>query len=237
MKTYVFLVIGLLFASSAFAQQSVVETAKAELEAAHVDVSGPCGAVKITNLVASRVHYRLLVKRGGNRATLRPDGSCLSGEQSGEPGFATDYVIDPSTFFGFDLLGDGGGANRPQWSGPETDFVARNKENAADPIDPSTYLHSPVNPPVTPPVEPNVLAEIEKAIQDLDRDIEALRAAVLAQDAKLDALKAQADVNTEKVQQQIDQAIKNAEKSLKDVVNAAGGASALIKILTLGVKK
>ena len=48
--------------------------------------------------------------------------------------------------------------------------------------------------------------------------------------ATLEALRLQIDANTEKIQQQIDQAIKNAEKSMKDALGALGGLSALGKI-------
>src|SRR6185503_11999768 len=107
----------------------VVRAVKAELVAQGVSLSGPCGAFRILNTVAQRLapRYGLLRKGGGNRAIPQPDGSCLSGTQSAGPGYATDYLIDLVTFYGYDILGDGGGANAPQWAGPETaaDMVAR----------------------------------------------------------------------------------------------------------------
>jgi hypothetical protein len=146
----------------------------------------------------------LLRKGGGNRAVPQPDGSCLSGEQTGEPGFATDYLIDRSTFFGFDILGDGGGANSPQWRGPETDaaMVARNRANFAEPLDwPPSPVPKPPDPQPDPqPVEKFDLTPVLERLDALSKQFEAL--------AK------QNDANTEKIQQQIAQAVENMEKSL-----------------------
>lgn len=135
---------------------NVVAQAKADLLAHGVDLSGSCGATKLTNLVASRAGYGLLHKAGGYRAVLKADGSCLPGEQSNDPeGFATDYLIDPKTGFGYDILQDAGGANEPRWAGPETaaDMVARNWANFREPFDPSPYFGGivPLPPVVFPP--------------------------------------------------------------------------------------
>lgn len=150
----------LLFGSPVFAQDAgVVAAAKADLQAHNVDISGSCGALKVTNYVAFRQHYALLHKAGGYRAVLRADGSCLTGEQSNDPeGFATDYVIDLSTFYGFDILHDAGGSNGPGWDGPENapDMVARNRANYRLPFDPSTYMGG-VAPPLPPVVLPPVV--------------------------------------------------------------------------------
>ena len=163
---------------------TVVQSAIADLRVAGVDMSGPCGALKITNYVAFRNHYALLHKAGGYRAVLKADGSCLSGEQSSDPeGFATDYLIDPRTGFGFDILSDAGGANVPQWAGPENapDMVARNWQNLREPFDPSAYLHTP--PPIAiPPQPPPVIvpscdfSSLETAIANLRADVDAGRA-------------------------------------------------------------
>lgn len=188
MKVLVTVIWGSLLASSAFAQdRSVVADAIATLRASSVDTSGPCGALKITNYVAFRNHYALLHKAGGFRAVLKADGSCLSGEQSSDPeGFATDYLIDPRTGFGFDILGDGGGANTPQWAGPENapDMVARNWQNLREPFDPSAYLQQPTPAPIPTPAPPIVvlpsaptcdLAALETAIANLRADVDAGR--------------------------------------------------------------
>lgn len=129
----------------------VVQAVKAELEAAGVSLSGACGAFRLTNRVALRVGFKLLRKAGGNRAIPQSDGSCLDGDHGSGPGYATDYLIDPVTFYGYDILGDGGGANNPQWGEPETDpdMVKRNRENFAEPVAESTPQPSP--PPVPEP--------------------------------------------------------------------------------------
>jgi hypothetical protein len=165
------LLIALLVAAPVGAQdRTAVALAKADLEARGVDLSGACGAVKIANLVAWRLggRFGLLHKAGGNRAILKADGSCLTGEQSNDPeGYATDYLIDRATGFGYDVLSDGGGANGPQWAGPENapDMVARNWSNYREAVDPTVYVTGPVTPPVvlppTPPVVPPTLPAVQ----------------------------------------------------------------------------
>jgi hypothetical protein len=153
-----FVIASLFWPTAAFAQnhQRDVEQAKADLIAAHVDVSGACGATKITNLVAWRLRpqFGLLGKLPGHRAILKADGSCIDGDQSNERGFATDYLIDRTTFFGFDILSDSGTVNGPSWGGPETGFVERNRSNIEDPIDPSAYLSGSGGGSTPPPVGP-----------------------------------------------------------------------------------
>jgi hypothetical protein len=132
-----------------------VAQAKADLERAGVPLNKQCGAARIANLVAWRLRpqYGLLGKNGGNRAVLRADGSCENGGGPGdttqERGVATDYLIDVTTKFGFDLLGDSGTDNTPHWQGPETAFVDRNTRDFTLPIDPAVYMGAPVV--VTPP--------------------------------------------------------------------------------------
>lgn len=155
MKRTLLSVFLVLLAAAPLAAQTpdVVANVKRELQQAGVDLSGPCGALRITNAVAFRAHYALLHKAGGFRAILKEDGSCLTGEQSSDPeGFATDYIIDPKTGFGYDLLGDGGGANNPQWAGPENapDMVARNWQNLREPFDPAAYLKTTPAAPAAP---------------------------------------------------------------------------------------
>lgn len=176
--------------------EDAVKRAKNDLIAANVDLQMACGAAKITNLVAYRSggKYLLLVKSGGNRAVLKADGSCLDGDHSNEPGFATDYLIDKDTFFGYDILGDGGSANKPQWPDePETaaDMVARNKRfnNVAQEValvNPANYMHGsvqpgPVDPPQPPATDPNVeqrLAAAEQRLSTLAQTVTAVVAAV-----------------------------------------------------------
>lgn len=134
-----------------------VEQVKRELELIGANLVGACGAFRITNEVARRVGFGLLRKAGGHRAVPLPGGACASGDEvigAGFAGFATDYIIDPATFFGYDILGDGGGANVPQWPDePETapDMVARNRQNFASPLDLGSGVPvDPVDPGPTP---------------------------------------------------------------------------------------
>lgn len=144
-KAIVILLLINLLPVQAFAQADVVARVKATLVAHNVPISGACGALRINNAVAweLRPAYGLLHKAGGFRAILKADGSCLDGEQSSDPeGFATDYLIRGRDGVGFDILGDGGGANNPQWAGPEDgpDMVARNFANYREPFDPAPYM-------------------------------------------------------------------------------------------------
>lgn len=113
---------------------------KSILMAQGVDLRGACGAFQITGRVAYKLKdqgFKLLRKQGGNRAIILPDGSCVDGDHGSGPGYATDYLISlKEGFVGYDLLGDGGGQNAPQWLGPEADaeMVARNATNFADPF-------------------------------------------------------------------------------------------------------
>jgi len=82
------------------------------------DLSGPCGAFAITKHVAwalKKTGAGLLSKPGGNNCE----------------GYATDVIVYPDGQL-VDILGDGGGANTPQWAEGED-------------IDPSRWR---------PPVEP-----------------------------------------------------------------------------------
>lgn len=157
-----------LAAPLAFAQDNVqvVAAAKADLQRAGVSLQGACGAIKITNLVVWRLRpqYGLLYKPAGYRAALQADGSCLDQDQTRDGGYANDYIIDRTTGAGFDLLGDGGGANNPQFNGPEDapEIIARNRQYFREPFDPSPYLMAAAPPVVTPPppvvVPPPVVA-------------------------------------------------------------------------------
>jgi hypothetical protein len=202
---YLFFVIALSLAAPAAAQdRSVVADAITELRAAGVDLSGSCGALKITNLVAFRRHYALLHKAGGYRAVLKADGSCLSGEQSNDPeGFATDYLIDRATGFGFDILQDAGTGNTPRWAGPEDapDMVARNWSNFREPFDPSGYLHAssapsvPMPPVIVLPAPPAPIfdtAALETAIANLRADVDAHRQEFQAFTAEVHGWKSEA---------------------------------------------
>jgi hypothetical protein len=183
------------------ANRDVVVQVIAELNAKGVSMSGSCGAFRITNEVAKRLGFYLLRKNAGNRAVPQADGSCLSGEQTTAPGYATDYVIDPTTFYGYDLLGDGGGANNPQFIGPETDpvMVARNRtySHAAEnwPPAPVVVVPLPAEPteptePTEPVTEPPVAGIFDLLLEQL----RAINAEVVALRAELADLRAKGAV-------------------------------------------
>lgn len=167
-KLLVVAAIALVVPAAAQAQDftAVVVAVKGELQAKGVNLQGSCGAFAITNEVATRVGMKLLHKGGGNRAVPLPDGSCLSGDQTSSEGYATDYLILLPSGVGVDILGDGGGANIPQWSTEDAaDMVARNLQNWRNPVAstlPPTPTPAPVPGPVvvTPPASNPTLAEI-----------------------------------------------------------------------------
>ena len=170
----------------------VVQKAKADLQAQGVDLSGPCGAFRITNLVAWRLRpaYGFLVKKGGNRAIVRADGSCVNGDNPGD-GYATDYLINRTTFFGYDILGDGGGANVPQdFNTPETDpdMVNRNRANFAEPFDWGIVV-GPHDPPPPPPATVD-LGPVNARIDALQNRANALEANLATLDRTLQATRA-----------------------------------------------
>jgi hypothetical protein len=126
--------------------RDLVTAVKDHFEATGVPLAGACGAFRICNEVArilntggvpdsdGRLPWGLLKKAGGHRAVPSESG-CQDGDATSAPGYATDYLIARDTWFGFDILGDSGGANEPQWPDtPETTFVDRNRENFANPI-------------------------------------------------------------------------------------------------------
>lgn len=160
----------------------VVQAVKADLEARRVPLSGSCGAFRILYGVAIRLNasdpakpWGFLLKTGGNRAVPQPDGSCLSGDETTAPGYATDYLIDKRTMYGYDVLGDGGGANTPQWpDDPETapDMVARNTAYFRAPEPWTGWGNAPPGeePPGDPTDDPPVVpsdADIIAAIEEM----------------------------------------------------------------------
>jgi hypothetical protein len=161
----------------------VVRAVKAELEAAGVNLSGACGAFRILNRVARRLQpeFGLLRKAGGNRAVPQLDGSCLSGDETSDAGYATDYLIERTTFFGYDILGDGGGANTPQWPDePETDLemVRRNRANFAEPLAWGEAPSPPPSPPSAPPPPPPPPLDLTIAVMNLTKAALALKTAI-----------------------------------------------------------
>jgi hypothetical protein len=99
-----FLIVALLIASPAFAQNHVgiVQSVKAQLLATGVNLAGPCGAWEITHRVAW---------------ILRGEGAGLLHKNPGQnqcQGVGVDVVIYQDGRL-FDILTDSGGANGPVW--------------------------------------------------------------------------------------------------------------------------
>lgn len=150
--------LGLLaLATGAFAQvnprdagnAAIVEQAKQDLERAGANLTGPCGAERIVELAAWRMRDAgagLLFKNAGNQCNER----------------ATDIIVFPGALM-FDVLVDGGGANRATWqdkSPAETDIagfrdIVTRYRAAQDPhFDTPVVVPPVVEPPAPPVVEP-----------------------------------------------------------------------------------
>lgn len=103
--------------------KETVETVKAYLEARGEDLSGPCGAFKITKRVAW---------------ALKDTGAGLLEKTSGNncEGYAADVICYPDGRT-FDILEDGGGKNGPRWAQhlPHDPAVAARYRPAIDPGD------------------------------------------------------------------------------------------------------
>jgi hypothetical protein len=162
----------------------VVARIKSALEAKGISLTGPDGAFEIT----SRVAWEL---RGEGAGLLDKPG----GNQS--HGFATDIICYPDGQL-WDILGDGGGANIPGW-------------RESDKVDPSRYRPAKQMDDIPDPPDPD--PKLSEALKAVAAKVEALTSLVSSLDQKFDALAKQSDANTEKIQQQINQVVKDAEKS------------------------
>lgn len=114
MKTALVIIL-LWVASPVFAQQhqDLVASTKSTLQAQGKDLSGECGALSIVNAVAWQ---------------LRGEGAGLLDKPSGSQcrGFATDIIVYSDGRV-FDVLGDAGGSNTPQWN----NLIGANPNDAA----------------------------------------------------------------------------------------------------------
>ncbi len=82
-------------------QSSVVAAVKSQLESAGADLSGSCGAFKITKNVAWQL------KASGAGLLSKPGGTNCDG-------YSTDIIAFPDGYI-YDILGDAGRANTPRW--------------------------------------------------------------------------------------------------------------------------
>lgn len=167
--------------------QHVVAQAKADCEAAGLNLSGSCGAIRITNLTAWRLGYKLLGKAGGTRACLRADMSCVT---SGEPGYADGYIIHVPTGYGADILKDAGNTNGPAWQ-PETEEAERNLKSWKDPLfDPAVMSGEPPTPPGP---EPPNHDELEQRVTDLEAAVTILATQAEQDRARMEAINTRFD--------------------------------------------
>ena len=151
--------------------QQLVENIKARLVAQGVDLSGPCGAFKVTLRVAWALRaqgFGLLAKGGTNCG-----------------GFSTDAVILPDGTH-YDVLTDAGGGNGPIWhlvTLEGTDLPYKRPEDyrpAIDPLDGETPDPAPVPIP-QPPADLSVILDRLAALDAKMADqMTALEATVIA---------------------------------------------------------
>lgn len=128
----------------------LVAQIKADLVARGEDLSGPCGAFKITKRVAwalRREGYFLLKKPSGNNCE----------------GYSVDYIVHESGQ-GYDILSDAGGANTPGFTPGDT-FTADRLGAPIDPVDPVGTIPTPTPLPVPP--EGNPFAEINEKLDEI----------------------------------------------------------------------
>jgi hypothetical protein len=140
-------------------------------------------------------------------AALRDEGAGLITKPSGNncQGFAVDAIMyrDGTVV---DILGSGPeGPNTPHW------LIQPNKRPTSDWAPPPSTEVPKAEPPATVEDHDAILRRIEAHVEALRTEVAALRELQLQ--------------DTEKIQQQIDQVVKNAEKS---------AAPLLLRILSLG---
>lgn len=167
--------------------KQVVEQVKAQLESRGENLSGPCGAFKITKAVAQR-----LASTGAGLLS-KPSGNNCEGYAVDIIAYADGRIVD--------ILIDSGGANEPNWA-------------PGEPVDPSRWVpiagsqEPPVEIPPPPPINPpapvcNVnLAPLEASVQALGGVLLAVTQGMNAVQVKLDTL----DEKLRQVEQRQDRA-------------------------------
>lgn len=119
---------------------ALVQQIKHDLEARGVDLSGPCGAFEITK----RVAWALRDTGAGLVYKRRPQNGCYA--DGSMEGYGVDVVMWRNATYR-DILVDSGGANEPNWPGPEPIDPGLWRE----PIDPGDTPAPPTPPPLPPP--------------------------------------------------------------------------------------
>jgi hypothetical protein len=138
-------------------QQAQVERAKQDLLTAGVDISGPCGAWRITNLAAWRL------QQIGDAAGLlsKPDGNNCAG-------YAVDIIAYPDGAI-YDVLIASGDLNGPAWQ--EVGVVDLARWRPA--VFPAYYVEAPAPPdppdPEPPPSSVDArIAALEERLDEID---------------------------------------------------------------------
>jgi hypothetical protein len=143
--------------------KETVEQVKADLVARGEDLSGPCGAFKITRRVAW---------------ALRDSGAGLLSKPSGNncEGYATDVICYPDGRT-FDCLIDGGGQNGPTWEQhqPHDPAVAARYRPAIDPGDGPKPEPEP-DPEPEPKPQPVDLSALVAQLQHIASRVDDIRA-------------------------------------------------------------
>lgn len=156
--------------------QDIVKRVKDYFEAKGDDLSGPCGAFKITKQVAIELGLGVLQKPAGNNCD----------------GFAVDQVMTREGVIR-DVLGDAGGANSPQWGDGEQVDPNRYKSVSG----PSVLQNAP-QVPQDPPGSTIDIAALMAPYRDeifrLEADNGLLKDAVKSLSAGLTSLQDQIDV-------------------------------------------
>jgi hypothetical protein len=140
---------------------------------------------------------------------LKATGAGLLAKPSGNQcqGFATDIIAYPDGRI-YDVLVDGGGANTPAWQADAPVDASRYRP-ATDP-----HIDDAPATPDTPPAHALTQADLDRAVASIE---------------------SHDDLNTQKVQTQIDQVVKNAEQTGKSIWTWLGPILAALGGTTAGV--
>lgn len=167
---------------------------KAVVEQAKADLIAAYGEAALQGdnggfLIVMEAAYRL-----GLGVVDKPNGAHAEYPVGSGHFYSKDGVMTRNGDF-FDVLVDAGDANGPAWQPNGT--VEPLRYRPAVSTLPQGGIQQPPETLPPPAVEPAPLAWLE---------------------ARLEALRVQADANTEKIQRQIDQVVKNAEKSVREAI-------------------
>lgn len=149
----------------------IVQDAKKTLEDLGENLTGPCGALRITNLVAWQLRSSgagLLYKPAGNNCLER----------------AVDILAYADGRIR-DILGDGGGANTPQW--PEGDLEIVDGARWRAPMDPNLPDPTPTPIPVPDPLPAPI--PVPGDLAPILAEIDALKVANAVLKATLEVLR------------------------------------------------